>query len=89
MMLSEQQLLRVHLPRSFALIHIFSATQVFSVIVFVGLVFSFPDLFVSPVRLYDKSKHFELRRLNHSFVVFCEGPCSRCVAYRRSYCCVE
>ena len=35
------------------LIFIFSATQVFSVVVFVGLVFSFTDLFVCPFRLYD------------------------------------
>ena len=48
-----------------------SATQVVGVFFFVGLVFSFHDIFVSSFRLYDESKHFALRRLNHSFVPFC------------------
>ena len=56
---------------------------------FVGLVFSFPDLFVSPFRVYDESKHFALRRLNHSFVLCCECPSSRGVVHRRGYRCVE
>ena len=30
-----------------------------------------------------------LRRLYRSLVLFCGCPCSRCVAYRRSYHCVE
>ena len=32
---------------------------------------------------------FALRRLNHSFVVFCEGPCSRGVIHRRECHCAE
>ena len=71
------------------LIFILSATQVFSVVVFVGLFFSFLDLFVSPFRFYDESKHFALRRLNHSFVLFCECPGSRGVVHRRGYHFVE
>ena len=55
---------------------------------FVGLVL-FHDLFVSSFRLYDESEHFALRRLYHSFVLFCGCPCSWCAADRRSYHCVD
>ena len=56
-----------------------------------SLVSSFrsPDLSVSPFRLYDESKHFALRRLNHSFMLFCEWLSSRDVIHRRRYHCVE
>ena len=46
-----------------------NATQIVSVFL-VGLVFSFHNLFVSSFRLYDESKHFALRRFNHSSVFF-------------------
>ena len=39
--------------------------------------------------LYDETEHSALRRLYHSFMLFGGCPCSRWVAYRRSYCCVE
>ena len=60
-----------------------------SVFFLVGLVFSFHDLFVSSLRLCHESKHFALRRLTHSFVLFCECLCSRGVAHRRGFHCVE
>ena len=44
----------------------------------------FHDLFVN-----DETEHFALRRLYDSLMLFGGCPCSRCVAYRRSYCCVE
>ena len=39
--------------------------------------------------LYDETEHFALRRLYHSFMLFGGRPCFRCIAYRRSQCCVE
>ena len=51
--------------------------------------FRFPIFFVSPFRLYYESKHFALRRLNHSFMLFCECRGSRGVVHRRGYHCVE
>ena len=49
----------------------------------------FHDLFVSSFCLCDETEHFALRRLYHSFMLFGGCPCSRSIAYRRSYCCVE
>ena len=57
--------------------------------VFVCLIFSFLDLLVSSLRLHDESKHFALRRLNHSLVLICECPSSTGVVHRRGYHCVE
>ena len=70
--------------------HFFSTfLEVFSDVVFIGIVYSFRDLFVSSCRLYDEAKHFELCRLNHSFTLFCECPSSRGVTHRWQYHCVE
>ena len=49
----------------------------------------FHDLFVSSFCLYDETEHFPLRRQYHSFLLLGEWPCSRCIAYRRSYCCAK
>ena len=68
---------------------VISAPRVKVVEIFAGLDLVFHDLFVSPFCLYDESEHFALRRLYHSFVFIGGCPCSRCVAYRLSYRCVE
>ena len=66
-----------------------SATQVSGVFFLVGLVFSFHDLSLSSIRLYDESEHFALHRLYHSLVLFGGCPCSRGVVHRRGYHSVE
>ena len=64
------------LPKSS--VSFFSLVSSFRVTIFLYLLFC----------LYDESKYFTLRPLNHSFL-FCECPCTRYVACRGSYCCVE
>ena len=83
--------LRVLLQHRIFAFPIFSMAS--SVLLFMYSIQSFSSITVvsisSPVSFYGESEHFALRRLYHSLLLFGGCPCSRCVAYPRSYHCVK